>query len=135
MTTRQREFCHHYAKGIPASKAAHAAGYAKSTAEHNAALLLRNPHVIYTITLMQQGTREQVIEIFHKAKKRACHTLDYDSSDKAVESASREMRHWCKILLTLPPDRSLLPPLEESTQDDEPPVVGPRCARPNVWPR
>ena len=141
MTTRQREFCYHYAAGLPASKAAHAAGYARSTCEHNGALLLRNPHVIYTITLMQQGTPEHIMDVFLRAKKRACHTLDYSTSEPAAQSASREMRGWSKILLSLPPDRALLPNLEHSTEEDTPtqqeataagPVAGAQAAGPLV---
>ena len=131
ITSRQKQFVYHYLRGLPGPKAAHAAGYARSTAEHNAALLLRNPHVIYTITLLQQGTREHLMEIFLKAKKRACHTLDYDSYEPAANQASREMRGWFKILLATHPTvlycpTWINPPKRKKTQSPNPSLQTPK---------
>ena len=56
LTLRQREFCRLYAQGIPASKAAHAAGFAKSTSETNAARLLASPLVQARILRLRHHT-------------------------------------------------------------------------------
>ena len=138
MTTRQREFCYHYASGLPAAKAAHAAGYAKSTCEHNAALMLRNPQIIATITQLSGTGQQRLMEIFEAASQSALHTLRYDSDERARQGASREMRGWARVLKDFKPNRILLPPLEESTEEesikeDQSPVVGTHCVRPEPY--
>ena len=119
MTTRQREFCYHYASGLPAAKAAHAAGYAKSTSEHNGALMLRNPQVIAAITNLQGTSQSMLMQIFEAAFHTCLHTIRYDSCDKTKQGASREMRGWARVIKEMKPDRTLLPPLEESTQEEQ----------------
>ena len=54
MLPRQREFCRFYLQGMTASAAAIAAGYAKSTAERNAASILQNPAVMAKLERMRQ---------------------------------------------------------------------------------
>ena len=88
-TLRQREFA-------PAAKAAHAAGYAKSTAETNAAQLLDHPYVQAHI-LKLRGTRLIRREEAERMKAAALHILDYTTDDKMRMAAMRRLEALDKM--------------------------------------
>jgi phage terminase small subunit len=57
MTLRQKEFCRHYLRGLTATAAARAAGYAAATAEKNAATILAAPGIAAYIAYRQSLSR------------------------------------------------------------------------------
>jgi hypothetical protein len=80
--------------------------------------MLRNPHIISVITQMSGRSQIQLLEVFEAARQSALHTLRYDSDERTRQGASREMRGWARVLKDFQPDRTLLPALEESTQEE-----------------
>ena len=105
MTTRQQEFVRHYLAGHTAPDAAVAAGYARSTAEKNAAAMLRHPEVAVVLARMRGYRDAQARTLMEVCLDNLTHTVKYVSDDRLKNMASREIRAWLKA------GRDLLPPV------------------------
>ena len=85
MTPRQREFCRHYLRGLSASRAAHAAGYASSVAEKNAATILSSHRVARYLERHRQAARLVSLEHLLQVRDAMLAVLkDPDPKDKTM---------------------------------------------------
>jgi len=97
MTFRQQEFARHYAQGKPATKAALAAGYTQSTAETNAARLLRSPEVINEIRRQRNGLRIVTIDDIMRTMTRLMHIIDNAENPAHVLQASAQLFRYLRF--------------------------------------
>lgn len=65
MTARQSEFCRLFATGMPATKAAMAAGYARTTASQNCATMLTNPTIQAQLRALELQAFTNYHDILH----------------------------------------------------------------------
>ena len=92
MTPRQREFCRHYLRGLSASRAAHAAGYASSVAEKNAAIILSSHSVATYLERHRAAAQLITIEDLQKVKARMLVVLDEPESKASALAAHAIVR-------------------------------------------
>jgi len=97
MTFRQQEFARHYAQGKPAIKAALAAGYTQSTAETNAARLLRFPDVINEIRRQRNGLRIVTIDDINRTMTRLMHIIDNAENPAHVLQATAQLLRYLRF--------------------------------------
>ena len=136
MTPRQREFCRHYLRGLSASRAAHAAGYASSVAEKNAAIILSSPSVATYLERHRQiaqlvsiehltKVRDSMVQILDepdiKARALAGHALIrlHNLQDKlAAQSAGTEPLQNTAKISSQPTDNQPTDPIENLPETD-----------------
>ena len=136
MTPRQREFCRHYLRGLSASRAAHAAGYASSVAEKNAATILSSHSVASYLErhrqLAQLVSLEHLLQVRDamlavlkdpdpKDKTMAAHALVrlYNIQDKlAAQQAGQEPLQNTAKIASQPDDNHPTGPTESLPETD-----------------
>ena len=121
LTLRQREFCRLYAEGIPASKAAHAAGFAKSTCETNVARLLNSPLVQARILRLRNHTLIRLNDL-EEMRDTAYEIMRNNPDDKVRLQAIRRLESLKKYTIHPLDDQHFIDTLVmESTPEDPDP--------------
>ena len=95
MTSLQREFCRHYLRGLPAPKAALAAGYAPGTAERDCADILSAPAVQAHIERHRAASRIFCTDDIAKTRDKLMALQDHGNPMVAI-AAAREFRQLLK---------------------------------------
>ena len=142
MTTRQKQFVYHYLRGLPAAKAAISAGYARSTAERNAAAILKTPAIAAKICRIQAYEQTEFKDLYQQAKQFYYHThTSPDATVKEKGLASQQMIAWQKLKLkqSALAAEILNEPTDEEPQDtpieSAPAPVGPSIKPPTQPPK
>ena len=97
MNFRQTEFCRLFAAGQPAAKAAIGAGYAKATAERNAASFLSHPAIAARIARLRCRRNIVTPQDLHTAKAKVMHILATSHEAGVLLKASHELCRLAKM--------------------------------------
>ena len=97
MNFRQKEFCRLYAAGQPAAKAALGAGYARATAERNAAHFLSHPAIAAYICRLRYRRNIVTPEDLERAKHKVMGILASSSDAGILLKASQELCRLAKM--------------------------------------
>ena len=119
LTLRQREFCRLYAEGIPASKAAHAAGFAKSTCETNVARLLNSPLVQARILRLRNHTLIRLNDL-EEMRDTAYEIMRNNPDDKVRLQAIRRLESLKKYTIHPLDDQHFIDTLVMESTPSEP---------------